>query len=32
MVRIYTPNFLQRAAEAGFIPAPINLMEEMRPC
>ena len=32
MVRIYTKNFLDRAADAGYSPQPINLMERPQLC
>ncbi|MGI9628812.1 MAG: carboxypeptidase-like regulatory domain-containing protein, partial [Longimicrobiales bacterium] len=32
MIRIYTHNFVERAADAGYQPTPINLQEALRPC
>lgn len=32
MIRIYTRNFMERAADAGYEPQPINLQEPLRAC
>jgi hypothetical protein len=32
MVRVYTHDFMSRAAEVGYVPAPINLVDRATPC
>ena len=32
MVRVYTYDFIQRASDVGYVPAPINLVDRTDPC